>query len=243
MHLHDHDDTADQTERTHRADAEPDLNQLGRAAAANRPDVLGRAGLLGLQRSLGNSATSAMMEEERSPVHDVINSPGEPMPAELRTDMEGRFNRDLGGVRFHTDAAADASAKSVNAHAYTVGPHLVFQRDAYDPDSETGKKTIAHELTHYGQQQDGEVDGTPAPGGINLSDPSDRFERAASANAEHVMSLPAPTAQTLRSADATPTPHVQRAEADEDEEPADVQGSFVQREAAEESPEEEEATS
>jgi hypothetical protein len=32
------------------------------------------------------------------------------------------------------------------------------------------------------------VDGTEAPGGIRLSDPDDRFERAADTTADHVMS-------------------------------------------------------
>jgi hypothetical protein len=38
------------------------------------------------------------------------------------------------------------------------------------------------------QQKDGPVDGTPAPGGIKISHPSDRFELAAEQTAERVMS-------------------------------------------------------
>jgi hypothetical protein len=38
------------------------------------------------------------------------------------------------------------------------------------------------------QQAAGPVDGTPAPGGIRLSDPSDRFERQADTMADEVMS-------------------------------------------------------
>ena len=70
------------------------------------------------------------------------------------------------------------------------------------------------------QQRSGPVDGTSAPGGIKVSDPSDRFEREASANADRVMSSPAPV-QTLSASG----PAVQR-EAEEEEE---VQGLFVQR--------------
>jgi len=71
------------------------------------------------------------------------------------------------------------------------------------------------------QQRSGPVDGTSAPGGIKVSDPSDRFEREASANADRVMSSPAPV-QTLSASG----PAVQREAAEEEEE---LQGLFVQR--------------
>jgi len=47
-----------------------------RAAAAGRPDVLGPAGLLGLQRVVGKAGVAGVMEEERSPVLDVVGSGG-----------------------------------------------------------------------------------------------------------------------------------------------------------------------
>ena len=104
--------------------------------------------------------------------------------------MEGRFGQDFGDVRVHNDGAAHESAKSVNAQAYTVGSNIVFQRDKYDPASDAGKHMIAHELTHVVQQRNGPVDGTDAGGGVKVSDPSDRFERDAVANADRVMSAP-----------------------------------------------------
>jgi hypothetical protein len=72
------------------------------------------------------------------------------------------------------------------------------------------------------QQRSGPVDGTSAPGGIKLSDPSDRFEREAASNAERVMTTPAPVQTAAISSSG---PAVQRAEDEEDE----VQGAFVQR--------------
>jgi hypothetical protein len=163
-----------------------------RAAVAGRADVLGPAGLLDLQRAVGNAGVGAVVDEEPSPVHDVINSGGAPLPAQTRADMEGRFGHDFGEVRVHTDGAAHESAKSVNAHAYTVGSNIVFQRDEYDPGSPDGQLMLAHELTHVVQQRSGPVDGTDAGGGVKVSDPSDRFERDAVANAERVMSAAAP---------------------------------------------------
>ena len=201
----------------------------GRAAGHGRTDVLDPDAVLGLQRSAGNGAVAQLMEEERSPVHDVVNSGGRPIEPDVREDMEARLGHDFSDVRIHDDATAADSAKAVNAHAYTVGSNVVFQRDVYDPGSQQGRTTLAHELTHVIQQRSGPVDGTSAPGGIKVSDPSDRFEREASANADRVMAGPAPV-QAL----GVSAPAVQREEAPEEEE---VQGLFVQRE---EEPEEEE---
>ncbi|MFB8086758.1 DUF4157 domain-containing protein [Streptomyces sp. NPDC055992] len=232
-----------------------DAHHLFRAAATGRADVVGTAGMGVLQRTVGNAALGPVIQraraaapeqaeetEPRSPVHDVIASGGgTPLDTETRTDLESRMGADFSDVRIHNDSAAHESAKGVGAHAYTVGNNVVFQRDAYDPSSPQGRTTLAHELTHVIQQRNGPVEGTDAPGGIRVSDPSDRFEREAVANADRVLSEPAPTAPAAPAAAApSAAPAVQRAATeDEDEQPADVQGSFVQR-AEEKSPEEEE---
>ncbi|HWG99520.1 MAG TPA: DUF4157 domain-containing protein, partial [Pilimelia sp.] len=177
------------------AAADPEHESLlHRAAVAGRTDVLGAEGMLGLQRAAGNAAASELVDPaERSPVHRVVNSGGgAPLPAELRADMEARFGTDFGDVRVHTDAAAHESARSVNAHAYTVGSNIVFQRDQYDPASDRGRHMLAHELTHVVQQRSGPVDGTDAGGGVRISDPSDRFEREAVANADRLMATSPP---------------------------------------------------
>lgn len=240
-HDHDHDGSAPLRPRSARLDG-PVKTPLNQAAAAGRWDVVGTDGVLDLQRSAGNQGVTAALqsEEGQSPVHDVINSGGgQPLDPGVRTDMEARLGHDFGDVRVHHDARAEASARAVNAHAYTVGPNIVFQRDRYDPSSETGRVTLAHELTHVIQQRSGPVDGTEAPGGIRLSDPSDRFEREAAANAERAMQTPAPTPASA-SASGPPAlgAAVQRQEEEqqEEEEPT-AQGAFVQREEEEETEE------
>lgn len=234
-HAHEHDqvDGGSMRPKAARLD-EPDTALQLRAAMSGRLDVLNAQGVLGLQRAVGNGGAAAAIGEERSPVHDVVSSPGVPLDPDVREDMEARLGHDFSDVRVHTDGAAETSAKAVGAHAYTVGSHIAFQRSAYDPGSDAGRTTLAHELTHVVQQRSGPVDGTPTPGGISVSDPGDRFEREAVATAERAMTRPAPVA-------AAPTaPAVQRQATDaEEEEP--VQGSFVQRQAVqrEEEPEEE----
>jgi hypothetical protein len=206
---------------------EPESALQLRAALSGRLDAVTPHGVLRLQRAVGNASTAALLEEERSPVHDVISGPGEPLARDVREDMEGRLGHDFQDVRVHSDGAADASARSVNANAYTVGSHIVFQRSAFDPSSHEGRTTLAHELTHVVQQRNGPVDGTPAAGGISISDPSDRFEREAAATAERAM------ANSAVSTPSTPSPQAQRETAGPEPEANPLPDSSVQRQQEE----------
>ena len=186
MHNYDVDLTESAKARSAAPANERDLaGEVGRALAAGEAGHLGSDALLHLQRSAGNSGVVQLLGDEQeaadgSPVKDVVGrGGGQPLEGDLQSDMEGRFGADFSGVRVHTDGQAAASASSVNAHAYTVGNDIVFGSGRYDPASPTGQRTIAHELTHVVQQRSGPVDGTPAAGGIQLSNPADRFEQAA----------------------------------------------------------------
>src|SRR5829696_5161389 len=66
-------------------------------------------------------------------VHEVLASPGRPLAGPTRSFMEARFGADFSGVRMHDDARAAESARAVDAHAYTVGNHLVFGAGRYAP--------------------------------------------------------------------------------------------------------------
>ncbi|MFJ9786869.1 DUF4157 domain-containing protein [Amycolatopsis sp. NPDC101161] len=192
MRGHSHENDVEPSARPRGDRVSQDSDILGRAAAAGRCDVLGPEGMLGLQRAVGNAGTASLVEEERSPVHDVVSSGGgSPLDTSTRADMESRFGADFSDVRVHTDGAAHESAKSVSAQAYTVGSNIVFQRDQYDPSSAGGQHMLAHELTHVVQQRSGPVEGTDVGGGVKVSSPSDRFEREAVANADRLMSAPA----------------------------------------------------
>lgn len=159
------------------------------------------ASLLHLQRTAGNAgvvqmlADDAAQEQDSSPVHDVVGKGGgSPLDESTRSSMESRFGQDFGDVRVHTDSRASQSAEAVGANAYTVGSDVVFRSGHFDSSSPTGQRTLAHELSHVVQQRSGPVDGAEAPGGIRLSDPGDRFERAADATADQVMSSSAQSA-------------------------------------------------
>ena len=192
-----------------------------------RTDALTPSAVMHLQKTAGNaSVTAALEEQETSPVKDVVGSGGSPLDRDTRGFMESRMGADFGDVRIHTDSKASESAKSVQAHAYTVGNDVVFQSGKYEPQSESGQRMLAHELTHVVQQRSGPVAGTPAPGGIKISHPSDSFEQAAETSADRVMASPSMDASPPLAAPAS----IQRQDNEEEE----VQGFFVQREADEE---------
>jgi len=152
--------------------------------------------------------------------------------------MESSFGQDFSSVRVHTDSSAAASARSVNAKAYTVGDDVVLGDSVPSLASEDGQRTLAHELTHVMQQRSGPVEGTPAPGGISISDPSDRFEHEADHVASQVMgSEPAAAAPAFTEA-ADTGPALQR-ESEEDEEEDEESAPAVQRQAEEEENEDE----
>lgn len=81
-----------------------------------------------------------------------IATSGQPMSENSRKFFEPRFGHDFSNVKIHTDSVAAKSAQSVNALAYTSGNNIVFNQGQYAPDSASGQKLIAHELTHVVQQ-------------------------------------------------------------------------------------------
>lgn len=82
---------------------------------------------------------------------------GQPLPESARDFFEPRFGHDLSGVRVHTDSFAADAAREVNARAFTRGQDIYFGAGRYQPDTEQGRRLIAHELTHTMQQSSGSV--------------------------------------------------------------------------------------
>ncbi|MFH8801195.1 DUF4157 domain-containing protein [Streptomyces sp. NPDC017936] len=208
-------------------DREPERGQAGarRETSGNgaaAPPPLTADALRAAQVAAGNAAVTGMIarrarttqapEQPGTEVHDVLRSAGKPLAGPVRREMESRFDTDFSGVRLHTGAAAARSARAIGARAYTSGSHVVLGDGGAD------KHTLAHELTHVVQQRQGPVAGTDHGNGLRVSDPSDRFEREAEANAHRVMAGPAP---------------VQRAEEDTAA-PASSGAAVIQRKGTEE---------
>lgn len=129
-----------------------------------------------------SSAPSDSMHEVPGEVHEVLDTAGQPLAPTVLTDMESRFGHDFGAVRIHTDAQAAASARTVNAQAYTVGQHIVFDAGEYSPETSAGRKILAHELAHTMQQ----TAFAPASA-LTISHPWDASEQEAERLAESAL--------------------------------------------------------
>ncbi len=81
-----------------------------------------------------------------------LNSSGQSLPNEVRSFYEPRFGYDFSNVKVHTGSVAAKSAQSINALAYTSGNNIVFNSGQYSADTDSGKRLLAHELTHVVQQ-------------------------------------------------------------------------------------------
>lgn len=109
----------------------------------------------------------------RGIVHEVLGSPGRPLDAAVRTKMEAGLGHDFSQVRVHADDKAAASARAIDALAYTVGRDIVFGAGQYAPATAAGMKLLAHEIVHVVQQ--GMSGFARSGGGVALS--SERIQR------------------------------------------------------------------
>lgn len=67
------------------------------------------------------------------------------------------FNLNTGSdveyATIHTGPYADGLARSLHSLALVIGTDIYFKGNAYKPETEEGRKTIAHELTHVAQHK------------------------------------------------------------------------------------------
>ncbi|MEP6732533.1 MAG: DUF4157 domain-containing protein [bacterium] len=106
-----------------------------------------RSALSALQQAAGNQA-----------VADLLGRGGQPLEANTRRAMEASFGKSFTDVRVHIHDAGDAAARETGARALAVGRDIAFREGEYEPDTLTGQRLIAHELTHVVQQRNAAVD-------------------------------------------------------------------------------------
>jgi hypothetical protein len=119
-------------------------------------------------------------------VHEVLSEHGQSLDSSTRGFMESRFNHDFSAVRIHTDARAAESAGAVGALAYTLGERVVFGDGRYAPATESGRRLLAHELSHVLQQRAAGA-ASAAIGGLGIEPPESAAEREAEAMADRVL--------------------------------------------------------
>ena len=92
------------------------------------------------------------VSEELETSINAAKGGGEPLPDSIRASIEPHFGRDFSDVRVHTDAEADNMSQQLGARAFTTGHDVFFREGDYQPESESGRKLIGHEMTHVVQQ-------------------------------------------------------------------------------------------
>ena len=112
-----------------------------------------------------SSAAGAQAKEGLTPAPHVtpeveanvrtLQSEGNPLPSASREFFESRLGADFSQVRVFTGTRAQETAKSLGAKAFTVGQSISFGAGQYAPESNEGKRLLAHELTHVVQQEGG----------------------------------------------------------------------------------------
>lgn len=103
-----------------------------------------------LQRQVAGDAMAATPELETS-IQKARGS-GQPLARNIRKPMENAFGADFSSVKVHTDAQSDQLNQLMQAKAFTTKQNIFFRQGEYNPESQSGKELIAHELTHVLQQ-------------------------------------------------------------------------------------------
>ena len=102
-------------------------------------------------RSTSARASGADLSSSAPHVSE-LGGAGRPLAADVRSYFEPKFGHDFSQVRVHDTTHAANMAQSVNALAFTAGQDIVFDAGRYQPDTQTGRSLLAHELAHVVQQ-------------------------------------------------------------------------------------------
>lgn len=107
----------------------------------------------GIQRKESDNSEAVASSLAENYINSL--SGGRNLSKNEKSFFEPRMGYDFSNVKVHTETDAARSAQSINAFAYTTGNHIVFNNGQYAPESDSGKKLLAHELTHVVQQNNG----------------------------------------------------------------------------------------
>lgn len=111
----------------------------------------------------GNPRGGAAVSPTLSETIMASQGGGRHLDSRTQAFMESRFGMDFSRIRIHTDADAVGMSRAVSAQAFTVGNHVFFNVGRYSPDSDSGKRLLAHELMHTLQQRGGIIQRQPQP--------------------------------------------------------------------------------
>jgi len=100
-----------------------------------------------------------------APLLSRLIGPGQRLDLDVQQRMEALFGRDLSEVRVHNTQQAGEIAHRLGAEAFAMGSHIFAAPDGLAPGTPRGEALLAHELTHFVQQDQ------PSRSVIQLTEP------------------------------------------------------------------------
>ncbi|HEX4910062.1 MAG TPA: DUF4157 domain-containing protein [Permianibacter sp.] len=124
------------------------VKKVTAGAPAMTPTTVARSVAIVMPKAEGqpNVASNVAAEIQNS------MTAGAELPLSVRRFMEPRFRADFSAVKVHTGDKAAKLNRQLSAQAFTIGNHIFFGRNKFQPDSGEGQELLAHELTHTIQQ-------------------------------------------------------------------------------------------
>ncbi|SHN27356.1 DUF4157 domain-containing protein [Mucilaginibacter sp. OK098] len=78
---------------------------------------------------------------------------GNPIQPDTKSFMESRFGANFSDIKIHNGGESTELNRSLDAKAFTVSNNIYFNSGQYQPETDSGKHLLAHELTHTIQQK------------------------------------------------------------------------------------------
>ncbi len=173
--------------------SQPTKSDSNRNISRTTPAVRRLPSISRLQASGAATSDAAPYTEARI---SRMRDKGQPLTRNERDFFETRMGYDFSGVRVHTDANAVQASRELNARAFTFGKNIAFDDGEYQPGEESGRRLLAHELTHVIQQNDGKVqraEGDEEEGNGQGQDDPNLEPKAAPKAEEEVQLFPLPS--------------------------------------------------
>ena len=130
----------------------PEPNFIRRKCAnCEEEEKVQRKPLASFIQKMGNDSGMTASDSVTQKINSTKGG-GNNLDRGTKSFMESRFGSDFSDVKIHTGDYAVQMSQELNAQAFTVGNDVYFNSGKYNPDSESGKHLLAHELTHTVQQ-------------------------------------------------------------------------------------------
>lgn len=106
-------------------------------------------------KQVQKSAAGDANPSDNSNLESNLNSSkggGSPLSGNTKKEMESGFGTDFSSIRIYNDSNAVQMNKQLGSQAFATGSNIYFNEGKFNPNSQSGKHLLAHELTHTVQQ-------------------------------------------------------------------------------------------